>query len=281
MPPPRRPPTPRPASPTRPRPPRPPAAARPIALGRIRLSAPRDSDSLTLDRSVPYERWDRFRQRARFRQGEHITIIGTTGSGKTVLERELVKTTPYTVVLGTKNSDTELYGGFLQVGYEMVDTFDAQPIDGEPDRVIFRPRLESSGRRGVERQREEFEHVFDEVLEAGGWHIVCDELWTLANRLNLTVNLETFWTAGRSEGITVVGATQEPVYIPLLAYTAATHLFYFRTTDRKRIERMAELSGGHNDLMRRLIPELPKHEFVYTNTRTGLVLRSKVALPHT
>jgi hypothetical protein len=264
----------RPPSPRRP----PPPPLRRLTLGRLRLSAPRDDGSLALESKARFERWDRFQQLARFRQGEHITAIGATSSGKTVLERELVKKTPYTVVLGTKNSDTELYGGFEKLGFEMTSSFDAEP-EPEESRVIFRPRLTSSGRKGVETQREAFELVFDEVLQAGGWHIVCDELWTLTNRLNLTVNLETFWTAGRSEGITVVGATQEPVYIPLLAYTAATHLFYFRTTDRRRIDRMAELSAGHYDLVREILPILPEHEFLYINTRTGQILRSKVALP--
>jgi len=264
----------RPPSPRRPSPP----PLRRVTLGRLRLSAPRENGSRVLDSDVRYERWDRFQQLARFRQGEHITIIGTTGSGKTVLERELVRKQTYVVVLGTKNSDNELYGGFEQLGFEMTPSFDAEPKP-EESRVIFRPRITSSGRKGVESQREAFELVFDEVLQAGGWHIVCDELWTLTNRLNLTVNLETFWTAGRSEGITVVGATQEPVYIPLLAYTAATHLFYFQNPDRRRVDRMAELSAGHYDLVRKTIPELPKHEFLYINTRTGQVLRSKVALP--
>ena len=159
----------------------------------------------------------------------------------------------------------------------MTTSFDAEP-EPEESRVIFRPRLTSSGRKGVESQREAFELVFDEVLQAGGWHIVCDELWTLANRLNLTVNLETFWTAGRSEGITVVGATQEPVYIPLLAYTAATHLFYFQNPDRKRVDRMAESQPATATSSARRSPTCPSTSSSTSTPATGQVLRSKVAL---
>lgn len=231
---------------------------------------------MALDTKVRFEPWERFRQRP-LRQGEHILTIGTTGSGKTVLERELVKDIDWTVLLGTKNSDKELYGAFEEVGFEIVDEFDPEP-EREHSRVIFRPRLTSAGRSGVGKQTAAFAEMLDDILAAGGWHVVCDELWTLDNRLHLTTQLETFWTAGRSEGITVVGATQEPVYIPRLAYTASTHLFFFGNPDEERIDRMAALSAGHRAEVKELLPILPEHEFLYINTRTRAIVRSKVNL---
>ena len=60
----------------------------------------------------------------------------------------------------------------------------------------------------------------------------------------------------------------------------ATHLFLFRNTDKYRINRMAEFAGSDSAELRKLIPTLPRHEFVYVDTRTGLLLRSMVMLEH-
>jgi hypothetical protein len=68
------------------------------------------------------------------------------------------------------------------------------------------------------------------------------------------------------------------VNIPRIAYTASTHLFFFGMPDKQRIDRMAELSAGHNDTVKYVLPRLPEHEFVYINTRTRQIIRSMVAL---
>lgn len=260
-----------------PRRPPPPPPFRAPTLGRLRLSAPREDGSSELDGKVRFERWDRFRQIVRLRQGEHITIIGTTGSGKTVLARELLKPRSFVAVLGTKNTDSELYGPFEALGYEITDEFDAMP-DREESRIIFRPKIRTPDRKGRDAQSEAFEEMLFEVWAAGSWTVYADEIVTLTKRLNLSVTFEEFWTAGRSEHITVVASTQEPVSIPLLAFTAATHIFLFRNNDRRRIDRMADFSGADRTLVRDLIPLLPRHEFLYIDTRTGLLLRSKVIL---
>jgi energy-coupling factor transporter ATP-binding protein EcfA2 len=228
---------------------------------------------------VRWEPWARFRQQVRLRQGEHITIIGTTGSGKTVLARELLQARSYVVVLGTKNTDAELYEPFQAIGYELVGTgdFDAMP-ERDESRIIFRPRITTPDKKGRERQRDAFQTMLFEVWAAGGWTIYADEIWTLTNPLGLAVTFEEFWSAGRSEHITVVASTQEPVYIPRLAFTAATHLFLFQNPDQQRIDRIAELSAGNRNLVREMLPQLPQHEFLYINTRTRTVLRSKVQL---
>lgn len=213
----------------------------------------------------------------RFRQGEHITIVGTTGSGKTVLARELLETRDYTAVLGTKNEDDELYGPFEDRGYEITGDFDPSP-DANESRIIFRPRLSSPDHKGLDRQRQEFERMLFEVWEYGGWTLYADEIWYLTVRLKLDTIFETFWTAGRSNHITVVAATQLPVSIPLLAFDQATHLFLFRNTDQYRIKRMSEFAGADSKVIRELIPRLPRHEFVYVDTREGTMIRSKVIL---
>lgn len=268
-------------------PPRPPRPPRP-SPGRARLAPPRPPGSVELDRRrlpaggqvgelAPFVRWDRFLDRVRFRQGEHITIVGTTGSGKTVLERELVEFRLFTALLGTKPEDRELYKPFQDRGYEITAHFDPSPAADE-SRIIFRPRLSTPDRKGLRKQAEAFEAMLFEVWDYGGWTIVCDEAVYLTQTLGLGATLELFWTGGRSHNITVVAATQKPVSIPRVAFDGATHLFFFRNTDQDRIRRMAEMAGSDSAVLRALIPVLPRHEFVYVDTRTGTLLRSMVLL---
>lgn len=239
----------------------------------------RDRESVALDtRSpVPFVRWERFLDLTRFEQGQHITIVGTTGSGKTVLMRELLKQRSYVAVLGTKNEDRELYEPFEKLGYVVVDEFNPTP-PGSESRIIFRPRMGTPDKAGRQQQASKFRAMLFEAFEAGGWTIAVDELWVVAKPLGLADTLEEFWSQGRSLNLTVVGGTQKPVDIPLLAFDQATHLFLFRNTDRYRIQRMAEFAGTDRQLVAELIPQLPAHEFLYVQTRTGQLLRSKVAL---
>lgn len=281
-----------PRPPRLPRPPAAPKPPRPRVPRPARLAPPRPRGSVELDRRqirgrgeavgalAPFVRWDRFLERVRFRQGEMVTIVGTIGSGKTVLERALVQTPAhrtFAVLLGTKPEDKELYVPFERIGFELVDKFDPSPPPAE-SRVIFRPRVRTPDAAGRRRQAEAFREMLFEVWEAGGWTVVADELFYLTNQLKLDDIFETLWTQGRSSGVTIIGATQLPVSIPLLAFDQATHLFLFRNTDKYRINRMSEFAGADSAVLKALIPVLPRHEFIYVDTRSGLLLRSMVLL---
>jgi hypothetical protein len=248
----------------------------------MRLSPIRSEGSVELDGEAiagvpvpPYVRWDRFRAALRLRQGEHITIVGVTGSGKTILARELLGFRSYVVVMGTKRRDPELYAPFEERGYEVTDKFDPEPSEDE-SRIIFRPRMGTPDEKGRARQRDAFQGMLFEAYEAGGWTIYADELVRITSTLKLATTMEEFWTGGRTEKLTVVGATQFPVYVPLAAFDQATHLFLFNNSDRNRVNRMAEFTGRNIVMARHLIPRLPEHEFLYVNTRTGYAARSKV-----
>jgi DNA-binding transcriptional regulator YhcF (GntR family) len=76
--------------------------------------------------------------------------------------------------------------------------------------------------------------------------------------------------------VSVVASSQEPIDIPLMAYGMATHLFLFKNNDLRRAQRMAELTGVNREVAQYTILQLPEHEFVYINKKSGAMLRSKV-----
>jgi hypothetical protein len=268
--------------PPAPRRPRQPRAPR---LPPLRLSPVRSAGSVELDQAQtkggdtmpPFVRWDVFIDGWEWRQGEHITTIGPTGSGKTVLNRELLLFRSYVIVLGVKNRDPELYGPFERQGYELVHHFEPEPPD-EVDhaRVLFVPQTSLRGPDARKPKARAFRSVLNEVQDVGYWCVYCDDVMYMADQLKLAPDLEELWILGRSEGVSVVASSQEPVNIPVMAYGMATHLFLFTNKDRYRARRMAELTGVNRDIAEHAILNLPPHEFLYINKNTGRMLRSKV-----
>jgi len=264
-----------------------PPLPRPPRLPPLRLAPMRSRGSLELDRVAvtadgtavaPFVRWDRFMTRLIWHQGNHVTIIGPTGSGKTVLARELLSRRQFVIVLGVKNVDVELYGPFQRQGYELVHRFDAEPpAEAQHKRVLFVPR--AKGYHGAElRQRKAraFRGVLNEVQDVGGWCVYIDDTAYVSDQLRLQPELEELWMLGRSEGVSVMASSQEPVNIPVMAYGMAMHLFLFRNADRYRARRMAELTGVNRDIAEQVILSLPDHEFLYINRSDGRMLRSTV-----
>jgi hypothetical protein len=262
--------------------PSPPRAPR---LPPLRLAPIRSTESVQLDQArtrtglelPPFVRWDKFMREWKWKQGEHLTTIGPTGSGKTVLNRQLLRRRDFVVVLGIKQRDPELYGPFQAEGYELVRKFDPEPPDDvDSHRVLFVPQTEKHGTEGRSAKAKAFRQALNDIYDVGRWTVYSDDVQYMADQLRLSPELEELWMLGRSEGVTVVASSQEPVDIPVMAYGMATHLFLFANRDLYRAKRMAELAGVNREIAQQTILELPKHEFLYVNKDTGLMLRSKV-----
>lgn len=265
--------------------PRQPPLPRPPRVPPLRLAPIRSGASVELDQAEtrsgeglpPFVRFDRFLADWVWRQGEHVTTIGPTGSGKTVLNRELLRRRDYVVVLGVKNRDPELYGPFQREGYELQRSFNpVPPEEVDVQRVLYVPTTDKHGTEGRAVKGRKFRLVLNEIYDVGYWCVYADDIQYMADQLSLAPEFEELWILGRSEGVSVVASSQEPVDIPLQAYGQATHLFLFRNDDLRRAQRMAELTGRNREVVQHTILGLPEHEFLYINKRTGDMTRSKV-----
>jgi hypothetical protein len=271
-----------------------------LRTGRLRLAPLRSRESLALDHRpqglppklagvemAPFRRWAEFKdwflyerengagEDLGWRQGDHLTAVGRTRSGKTTLIRELLPRRDFVVMLATKAEDP-LYKKFEADGFEMTDHFDPTNIEG-PRKVIFKPGLRGTSKADQVDQREAFREVLSDIYRTGGWTVFADEVRYLSDNLGLRADLEVLWLQGATLGITMVVATQRPVSIPILAFDA-NHLFFFKTGDQKDIVTMTEYTGINSDLARVTIPRLPKHEVLYIDTVTDESARTKVSL---
>lgn len=253
---------------------------------RLRLPAARHDQSERLDGAAvrvrggdivsmpPFVRWQNFLEVFEWEQGQHITLVGRTKSGKTSLVRRLLPIRDYTVVLATKRKDSSLYDPLRREGFRLQEDLD---LDWKKTpKIIFRPRMRTPNRAGLEEQKEGFEQALIEIFNVGNWCVYADEVRYLTDNLKLAGVFDVLWLQGRSLGISLVVSTQRPVSIPLLAFDQADHIFCWRQTLKDDIDRISEFSGIYGSTVKYALPRLPEHEALYINPVTGQLLRTNI-----
>lgn len=219
--------------------------------------------------------WAQFKDTFKWKQGEHLSLLGTTGSGKTTLARELLELRKYVIVLSTKPKDDTL-DEFRNNGYKEFTTWNPHP-DLTPH-YIYAPKPKTTSKTFATALAEEFQNALYQIYKAKGWCVYVDEAAFMTRHLRLKEELAMLLTQGRSMGITVVSGTQRPFHIPLECYDQATHLFFWRQTDKYNLRRMAQTAGLSGKVLLDEVPQLEKHQFLYLNTRSGVMFKSKLEL---
>lgn len=240
----------------------------------------------TLPAVVP---WATFMAHWRHEAGEHVTVIGPTGTGKTTLLRALLAKKldqgAAVVVLATKPRDANLDRWAREDGLTVVrewppkwPIYKRQPpdVDGLPWdlRVMLWPHLR--GAEDVPAMQATHRAALGETFRQGDWVVVAEELLYLCDVLRLEDELITDWTQGRSNGVSLFGASQRPVDIPLYAYSSATHLFFFGDSDEVNLKRIQGLGGLSGTAVRETVRALPHHDVLYVNTRHRVMIRTRV-----
>lgn len=211
--------------------------------------------------------------------GDHIAVIGDTGSGKSyLLANGLLRLREYVVVFLTKSDprDTALWKA---AGYRFVRH--AKDIDdARYSRFVLQPRYHEQAREGW--------RLAEKVYRQGRWTIVWDEYF-LAERLGLGEQIEKLLTQGRSNSISTVVGMQRPVAISRFAISQATHVFTFVVEGRDAdtlgeaasprllplISERWRSQASHRAEAER-IPMLREHEFAYYHRKHRVVARGTV-----
>lgn len=224
---------------------------------------------------APVVSWSEFLASFEWRQGEHVTILGTTGGGKTTIAKAILPMRDYRVIFASKPKDP-LITAARKEGYEIVRQWPPHP---HVKRCVFWPKIERMS--DATEQRLAFYRALYSIYESGGWAIAMDEAAYLARTLNLGHVLKFLYEQARSLNISIVTLSQRPKEIPLLAYSCATHLFLLRENDAVNVKRLSEISGVNSATVKQIVQTLPRSpgkggHFLYVNAATGEMRISKV-----
>jgi hypothetical protein len=124
-----------------------------------------------------------------------------------------------------------------------------------------------------------FAGAMDEVYGMGNWTLAIDELNSVENDYNLSAEVKTFLMKGRSNGISVVVATQRPAYVSLAVYDQSAWLFLGRDSDARNVRRLAEIGTINSRAIEQLIPRLDPHQWLVIKVRTGRMWRTTLPDP--
>lgn len=221
----------------------------------------------------PLVAWDEFLDGILdWQQGEHVTLLGHTGSGKTTLARHLIQKRRHKLVFATKPRDPNI-DVFKKDGFHLTRTW---PVDPRIKRnVLFWPKIERTS--DISAQAEAIARCLQSVYRTGGWCLYFDEVRYITDTLGLQRPLEVIWLQGRALKLSVLAGTQRPAWIPREAYSEASHLFLWRSTNRYDLKRLEDASNVDTKELTPILRNLPKHDVLYLNTRDGSMTRTRVA----
>jgi hypothetical protein len=242
---------------------------------------------------APFVRWPELQTylEQQFRQGDHVAILGPTGSGKTHIAFDVAAIRGYVIVVACKPDDP-LIDDALTHGYYLIPTDQLNKgieyVDGRPlhPRVIYWPRLGERARRklpehavlAAERahQRPRIGGALGFVRNEKKWTLMLDEGTWICRDLGLQRDVDSAMTQFRSIEASVIILGQRPSWMGRYVLSQPTHLFLFNTNDRDDRKALGEISGVDTALVRDLVGNLSfdRHEVLYIDTRNRRMYRT-------
>lgn len=210
-----------------------------------------------------------------YHAGEHVTVLGPTGSGKTFLAYQLLAYTAHPKlpahVMVMKPRDATVRAWSRAVGFTTVRQWPPLPAlmpwqwfrPAKPPGWVVWPKHTFEPQRDDEHLHEVFRALILDRYKRGNSILFADEAFGVAKELNLERELGTVWMRGRSMNTGMWAASQRPAHIPLHAYSQASHLFLANDPDERTRERYGEIGGFDPKEIEYHTSRLGKHEFLY------------------
>lgn len=208
-------------------------------------------------------------------QGDHVLVTGGTGSGKTLLARQLdqirLDRGGHVIVFMAKlqpdDTITKNYRGFKRW-----TTWHRHPTMTE-NRILFWPKVE--GKTPTEARailKREYRKALNEIGKTGKWTVHIDEGWWTCDPagLGLRDEIGLMYALMRSAKGTMVTLAQRPAHLPVAIYPNTSHAFVGRASELPDLRRLADLDGKTSSReLQRMISENGKHDFIWIPVGTN------------
>jgi hypothetical protein len=235
------------------------------------------------DDTAPELGWDDFNTYAlEWKQDQHLAAVGPTGQGKsTTIHGLLDLHRSYVAYMATKIKDDTLQAYIDKGGYVRIP--DWPPLKGWPKKPVpaeeMPRRLIWPDATQLDSEAEQvrvFRKALRDMYVQGGWCTVWDDFWYLSVLLGLERDSKKFLYNARSNDIPFVLGAQRPAGNRLVEiFDQADHILFFRDNDEANLRRIGGVGWLSSDLIRGHVANLEQYQFLYCNTRSGHMYRSR------
>jgi energy-coupling factor transporter ATP-binding protein EcfA2 len=218
-------------------------------------------------------------------QGEHVVILGPTGTGKTHFAQPIVDIREYVCVLALKPRDETLerFRDGHKYGYERYKIIKKFPPDYGDNRVIYWEKPE--GLHKLKEQSRRVHTALNTMYREGGWTIFIDEAGYLAGTLGLGQAVGVLLNQGRSSRISVVLCVTRPTSViarvPKEAFSQPRHKLIFKYENADEMKAAAQVADMSQRELQNLQDQLETHypkgytDFIYIGKGKTYIVRNK------
>lgn len=208
-------------------------------------------------------------------QGEHVAIVGPTGTGKTTVASDIVRLRTYVCVLAVKRNDSTL-DLFKQSRFKVINKW---PPNFGDTQVVLWVKPDSLERQELLKQSHVIHDALSKIYISGGWTVYFDEAGYISGVLGLSSDLGILLNQGRSSFLSVVASMTRPhsmvARIPAETLNQCRHVLIFKYTDEREMKACAEICGIALKEMQHLQMQLDVHDFLYVGKGLKMIVQNK------